>query len=155
MKIGRTLACGLAVVVLAATAACGSDSAGGSSEDPLTLWTHNAGNPQELAVVEQIAADWNTAHPDRKVTVRAFPQAAYNEAVVSAATAKKLPCILDTDAPTVPNWAYAGYLAPLEIPADVLARQLPSTVGTYQGKTYSVGYYEAALGLFARKSALT
>jgi multiple sugar transport system substrate-binding protein len=151
----RTLACGLAGAVLAAAGACGSGGAGGSSEAGLTLWTHNAGNPQELAVVEQIAADWNAAHPDKKVTVRAFPQAAYNEAVVSAATAKKLPCILDTDAPTVPNWAYAGYLAPLEIPDDLLAKQLPSTVGKFQGKTYSVGYYEAALGLFARKSALT
>lgn len=150
----RTTACGLAAALLAATAACGSDG-GGSSDDAMTLWTHNAGNPGELAVVEQIAADWNAAHPDKKVVVRAFPQAAYNEAVVSAATAKKLPCILDTDAPTVPNWAYAGYLAPLDIPGDVLSKQLPSTVGTYQGKTYSVGYYEAALGLFARKSALT
>lgn len=149
------LSWGLAVAVMATAAACGTESAGGSSDDSLTLWTHNAGNPQELAVVEQIAADWNATHQDKKVTVRAFPQAAYNEAVVSAATAKKLPCILDTDAPTVPNWAYAGYLAPLEIPGDVLAKQLPSTVGKYQDKVYSVGYYEAALGLFARKSALT
>ncbi|MCW6005684.1 extracellular solute-binding protein [Micromonospora sp. CPCC 205371] len=151
----RLLASALAAAVLAGSAACGSGEGTGTSADGgLTLWTHNAGNPEELAVVEQIVADWNAAHPEKKITVQAFPQAAYNEAVVAAATAKKLPCILDTDAPTVPNWAYAGYLVPLEIPADLLAKQLPSTVGTYQGKTYSVGYYEAALGLFARKSAL-
>ena len=158
MKTSKTrlLASGLLTVVLTSVTACGSSgSAGGSADGGLTLWTHNAGNPAELAVVQQIANDWNAAHPDRKVTVQAFPQAAYNEAVVAAATAKKLPCILDIDAPTVPNWAYAGYLAPLELPADLLAKQLPSTVGTYQGKAYSVGYYEAALALFARKSALT
>jgi multiple sugar transport system substrate-binding protein len=152
----RLLASGLLVVVLTSVPACSSSAGTGRSADGgLTLWTHNAGNPEELAVVQQIADEWNTAHPDKKVTVQAFPQAAYNEAVVGAATAKKLPCILDTDAPTVPNWAYAGYLAPLDLPADLLAKQLPSTVGTYQGKTYSVGYYEAALALFARKSALT
>ena len=43
-----------------------------------------------------------------KIKVQAFPQASYNDAVVAAATAKKLPCILDTDAPTVPAWAFAG-----------------------------------------------
>jgi multiple sugar transport system substrate-binding protein len=147
------LAAGLAAGVLAGAAACGSDS-GGGTDGSLTLWTHNAGNPEELAVVEQIAADWNAAHPNKKITVQSFPQAAYNDAVVAAATAKKLPCILDTDAPTVPNWAYAGYLEPLDLPADLLAKQLPSTVGTYKGKTYSVGYYEAALGLFTRRSVL-
>ena len=152
----KLLASGLLTVVLASVPACSSSGGTGQSADGgLTLWTHNAGNPEELAVVQQIADGWNTAHPDKKVTVQAFPQAAYNEAVVGAATAKKLPCILDTDAPTVPNWAYAGYLAPLDLPADLLAKQLPSTVGTYQGKTYAVGYYEAALALFARKSALT
>ena len=157
MKTSKTrlLISGLLAVGLTGVAACGSSgSASRSTDGSLTLWTHNAGNPAELAVVQQIADDWNRAHPDRKVTVQAFPQAAYNEAVVAAATAKKLPCILDTDAPTVPNWAYAGYLAPLELPADLLAKQLPSTVGTYQDKAYSVGYYEAALALFARKSAL-
>ena len=145
----------LAAAVLTGAGACGSSAGGGGDgEDGLTLWTHNAGNPEELAVVNRIAADWNAAHPDKKIVVQAFPQAAYNDAVVAAATAKKLPCILDTDAPTVPNWAYAGYLAPLDIPADLLAKQLPGTVGTYQGKTYAVGHYEAALAVFARRSAL-
>jgi multiple sugar transport system substrate-binding protein len=155
-NVRTVLAAGLAAATLAGAAACGSaEGTGASADGSLTLWTHNAGNPEELAVVQQIADDWNASHPGKKITVQSFPQAAYNDAVVAAATAKKLPCILDTDAPTVPNWAYAGYLAPLDIPGDLLAKQLPSTIGTYKGKTYSVGYYEAALGLFARKSAIT
>jgi multiple sugar transport system substrate-binding protein len=128
----------------------GSDSSGGT----ITLWTHNAGNPLELGVVNQIVKDYNASQTKYKVVVQAFPQASYNDAVVAAATAKKLPCILDTDAPTVPNWAYAGYLAPLDLPADVVNAQLPSTLGNYKGKLYSVGYYDAALGLFARGDAL-
>jgi multiple sugar transport system substrate-binding protein len=128
----------------------GSDSSGGT----ITLWTHNAGNPLELGVVNQIVKDYNASQTKYQVVVQAFPQASYNDAVVAAATAKKLPCILDTDAPTVPNWAYAGYLAPLDLPADVVNAQLPSTLGNYKGKLYSVGYYDAALGLFARGDAL-
>jgi multiple sugar transport system substrate-binding protein len=118
------------------------------------LWTHNAGNKEELAVVNQIVADYN-AQGKTKVKVQAFPQASYNDAVVAAATAKKLPCILDTDAPTVPAWAFAGYLAELNLPQDMVGKQLPSTLGKYQDKLYSIGYYDAALAIFARKSALT
>ena len=139
-------------------AGCGKASTTGSSgggNGSLTLWTHNAGNPQELAVVNQIVKDYNASQSKYKVTVQAFPQASYNDAVVAAATAKKLPCILDTDAPNVPNWAYAGYLAPLDLPGSVVDAQLPSTLGRYKDKLYAIGYYDAALGLFARKSALT
>jgi multiple sugar transport system substrate-binding protein len=156
-RIGRRGAAMLAGVATAALAlsACGTASSGsGGSAGQLTLWTHNAGNPAELGVVKQIVADYNASQSKYKVKVQAFPQESYNDAVVAAATAKKLPCILDTDAPTVPNWAYAGYLAPLDLPQDVVSKQLKSTLGEYKGKLYSVGLYEAALGLFAHKSAL-
>jgi len=156
-RILRRSAAVLAVMATSALTltACGtasSDSGGSSSE--LTLWTHNAGNPEELAVIKQIVADYNASQSKYTVKLQAFPQESYNDAVVAAATAKKLPCILDTDAPTVPNWAYAGYLTPLDLPQDLVAKQLKSTLGVYKGDLYSVGLYDAALGLFAHKSAL-
>ena len=137
-------------------AGCGkADTSGGSAASgELTLWTHNAGNKEELAVVNQIVADYNASQTKNKVKVQAFPQASYNDAVVAAATAKKLPCILDTDAPTVPSWAFAGYLAELNLPQDLVGKQLASTLGKYNDKLYSIGYYDAALAIFARKSAL-
>lgn len=138
-------------------AGCGTaaDTAGsGGGDGELTLWTHNAGNPAELGVVKQIVSDFNASQDDVTVRIEAFPQESYNDAVVAAATAHKLPCILDTDAPTVPNWAYAGYLSPLDLPQDLVDKQLPSTLGNYGDKLYSIGYYDAALGLFAHKSAL-
>lgn len=145
-----------AAVVLAGCGKATTNTPGGSSDSgQLTLWTHNAGNKEELAVVEQIVKDYNASQSKNKVTVQAFPQASYNDAVVAAATAKKLPCILDTDAPNVPAWALAGYLAELKLPQEMVAKQLPSTVGKYENKLYSIGYYDAALAIFARKSALT
>jgi multiple sugar transport system substrate-binding protein len=155
--IGRRWAAALAGVATAALAlsACGAASTGGgSSTGELTLWTHNAGNPAELGVINQIVEDYNASQSKYKVKLQAFPQESYNDAVVAAATAKKLPCLLDTDAPTVPNWAYAGYLTPLDLPQDLVSKQLKSTLGNYQGKLYSIGLYDAALGLFAHKSAL-
>jgi multiple sugar transport system substrate-binding protein len=149
------LAMGAVATVLATAACATATNTSGSSGGTLTLWTHNAGNPQELAVVQQIVDDFNKSQTSYKVKLQAFPQASYNDAVVAAATANKLPCILDTDAPNVPNWAYAKYLAPLDLPSDLTNKQLKSTLGQYKGKLYSIGYYDAALALFAHKSALT
>jgi multiple sugar transport system substrate-binding protein len=118
------------------------------------MWTHNAGNKEELAIVNQIVKDYNASQTKNQVKVQAFPQAAYNDAVTAAATAKKLPCILDIDAPIVPNWAWAGYLAKLDLPQDLVAKQLPSTLGKWNDQLYSIGYYDVALTLFARKDAL-
>ena len=144
------------VAAALALAACGtaSNGGGGGSGGELTLWTHNAGNPVELGVIKQIVKDYNASQSKYTVKLQAFPQESYNNSVVAGATAKKLPCILDSDAPTVPNWAYAGYLAPLNLPQDLVSKQLKSTLGIYKGKLYSVGLYDAALGLFAHKSAL-
>ena len=146
--------------VLAATAGalllagCGTAETGDGRGGTLTLWTHNAGNPQELGVVQRIVKDFNASQSKYTVKIQAFPQASYNDSVAAAATAKKLPCILDSDAPNVPNWAFAGYLAPLTLPQAMVDKQLKSTLGLYEGKLYSIGYYDAALALFAHKSAL-
>ena len=149
---------GIAVLMVGTLlAGCGKAETGGGGDaasGELTLWTHNAGNKEELAVVNQVVADYNASQDKTKVKVQAFPQASYNDAVVAAATAKKLPCILDTDAPNVPSWAFAGYLSELNLPQDLVSKQLPSTLGKYQDKLYSIGYYDAALAIFARKSAL-
>lgn len=149
----------IALVAVLVLAGCGgkapSGGGGGTGEGgELTMWTHNAGNKVELAIVNQIVKDYNASQTKHQVKVQAFPQATYNDAVTAAATAKKLPCILDIDAPIVPNWAWAGYLAKLDLPQDLVDKQLPSTLGKWKDTLYSIGYYDAALGLFARKSAL-
>jgi multiple sugar transport system substrate-binding protein len=146
---------GLCVMVLALTA-CGTvkNSSSGGSNGELTLWTHNGGNPAELAAVNTVVNDFNASQSKYKVKLTAFPQKSYNDAVVAAATAKKLPCILDMDAPIVPNWAWAGYLSSLNLPQDMVSKQLPSTLGKYKDKLYAVGYYEAALAMYVRTGAL-
>ena len=95
----------------------------------LELWTHNGGNEPELPVVETIVSDFNASQEEYKVEIQSFPQDSYNDAVTAAASAEKLPCILDVDGPIMPSWAWGGYLAPLDLPDELFADQLPSTIG--------------------------
>jgi multiple sugar transport system substrate-binding protein len=152
----RLATASLAVALAVTLAGCGksSSSAGDSGGNTLTLWTHNAGNAAELASINAIVADYNSSQKNYQVKVQAFPQDSYNQSVTAAAAAKKLPCILDVDAPNVPNWAWAKYLTPLTGLDDTLSKFLPSTVGKWKSQTYSFGYYDVSLALVSRKSVL-
>lgn len=156
-RITRILATSLAGAALLGTlGACGKGSASSSSEDSneITMWTHNAGNPEELKAIEDVVAAYNSSSDAKaKVKVQAFPQDSYNDSVVAAASAGNLPCIVDIDGPNVPNWAWAEYLTPLKLSAD-LSSNLPSTVAKWDGETYAVGYYDVALAMMARASDL-
>jgi multiple sugar transport system substrate-binding protein len=145
-----------AAALLAGCGGSGSAGSSGADGNTLTLWTHNAGNATEYAVVKRIVTDFNASQSKYKVKIQAFPQDSYNDSVVAAASARKLPCVLDVDGPNVPNWAWGGYLAPLDLSAGKVkvSDQLPSTVGTYQDKTYAFGFYDVALTMYARKSVL-
>ncbi|PUB32087.1 carbohydrate ABC transporter substrate-binding protein (CUT1 family) [Promicromonospora sp. AC04] len=150
----------LSVSALGALAltACGQAGQGGTTSDDgrvqLTMWTHSAGNPAELEVYEQIVKDFNASQDEYEVVEESFPQGAYNDAIVAAAAADDLPCLLDMDGPIVPNWAWAGYIQPLDLPTEITDSLLPTAVGSYQDEIYSAGYWDAALGVIARRSVL-
>lgn len=149
----------LAISAVSATTltACGQAGQGGGDTDgpaQVTLWTHSAGNPNELAVYEQIIDDFNASQDDYEVVQESFPQAAYNDAIVAAAASDDLPCLLDMDGPIVPNWAWAGYVQPLGISTEITDSLLPTAVGTWDDEVYSAGYWDAALSMFARQSVL-
>ena len=151
----RLTAASVAVAGVLALAACSSGgSSGGSGDGTVTLWTHNGGNEEELGIVDQIVKDFNASQTDYTVKVESFPQESYNKSVVAAASAKKLPCVVDIDSPNVPNWVWAGYLEALDLPKSEFAGQLESTVGTVDGKIYSYGHYDVALAMYARPSVL-
>lgn len=158
-RLRRLVAASVAVAAgFTLISACSSSSGSGSSTSggttTLVLWTHNAGNDKELGVVKQVIADFNASQTKYKVEYQSFPQGAYNDAVVAAAAAKKLPCVLDVDGPNVPNWAWAKYLEPLDLPEGDFANQLPSTVGKFNDRVFSFGFYDVALSMITRKSTL-
>ncbi|OOY18217.1 extracellular solute-binding protein [Thioclava sp. DLFJ4-1] len=136
--------------VIAATGFC---SAAFATTD-LTMWYHGAGNKVESKIVHQIIDDFNKSQSDYKVALQSFPQNSYNDSVTAAALAGNLPDILDMDGPIMPNWAWSGYLQPLPIPEDHFKDFLPGTKGVYDGKLYSIGLWDAAVALYARKSTM-
>ena len=120
----------------------------------LSMWYHGAGNEVEGKVIHKIVDDFNASQSDWKVTIESFPQDSYNDSVTAAALAGKLPDILDMDGPNMPNWAWSGYIQPLPIDESAIANFLPGTKGIWDGKLYSIGLWDAAVALYARKSTL-
>lgn len=124
------------------------------AQTELSLWYHGAGNPTEGEILNTVISDFNASQSDWAVKLEQFPQGAYNDTIVAAAVAGNLPDIIDVDGPNMPNWAWAGYMAPLELSEGTLDGFLPGTIGTWQDKIYSVGLWDAAVAMFARKSVL-
>ena len=120
----------------------------------LELWYHGAGNEVESSIVRQIIDDFNASQSDYVVELQDFPQQSYNESVVAAALAGDLPDIIDVDGPVMPNWAWSGYLQPIELPEGTLDGFLPGAVGIWEGEVYSVGLWEAAIAMYGRRSVL-
>src|SRR5690606_20030215 len=124
------------------------------AQTELSLWYHGAGNDVERSILVGIIDDFNASQSDWTVTLEQFPQLAYNEAVVAAAIAGNLPDTIAVDGPGLPNWARAGYLQPLQLSDDALDGFLPGPIGKWDDKIYSVGLWDAAVAMYARRSVL-
>ncbi|PJM78519.1 extracellular solute-binding protein [Bifidobacterium scaligerum] len=155
----KALAASLAIASLVTVGGCGeaARAAAKANANEITIWTHTAGSEAELAGVQQIIDDYN-ASPDKKATIKlqSFPQSSYNDSVISASSANNLPCLVDVDQPNTPYWAWANILDPLTDEA-LLKRTkdlIPSATGKWNDKVYTVGYFDATVALFARKSVL-
>ena len=139
---------------MAASAVIMAWAASAQATETLTMWYHGAGNEVESKIINQIIADFNGAQTDWKVELQSFPQAAYNDSVTAGALAGNLPDILDVDGPNMPNWAWAGYMQPLQIDEAKIADFLPGPKGIYNGKLYSIGLWDAAVAMVTRQSYL-
>ncbi len=124
------------------------------AQTQLSMWYHGAGNHVEGEIVQQIIDDFNASQSDWVVALESFPQESYNDSVTAAALAGNLPDIIDVDGPILPNWAWAGYMAPLTIDESKLDGFLPGSLGRWNGELYAVGLWDAACAIFARKSVL-
>ena len=125
-----------------------------SAATDLTMWNHNAGNSVETDIVKQVISDFNESQSDWNVVLEIFPQETYNDSIVAAALAGSLPDIIDVDGPVMPNWAWSGYLKPLELDESLIEDFLPTTIGRWDDEIYSVGLWEAAVSMFTRRSTL-
>ncbi len=140
-----TLALASAVALLLSTAL---------AQTEISLWYHGAGNEVERSILVGIIDDFNASQGDWEVVLEEFPQGAYNESIVAAALAGNLPDIIDVDGPVMPNWAWSGYLQPLDLSEGALDGFLPGAIGVWDDEVYSVGLWDAAVAMYARASVL-
>lgn len=129
------------------------ENASSAAED-VTMWYHGAGNDVERELLTNIINDFNAAQDACNIVREDFPQEAYNESVIAAALDGSLPDIIDVDGPVMPNWAWAGYMQPLDVDPALYADFLPGTIGEWNGEVYSIGLWDAAVGIYANPSVM-
>src|SRR2546428_2493090 len=142
--------------------ACGSTSSttAGSASGPITvqLFFHSGQGAERDALNATLKA-FSDRNPDITVEAVQLPEGRYTDQVNIAALARSLPCLLDFDGPTLYNYAWSGYLIPLDkyVSPEMKADFLPSIIkqGMYNHHLYSLGQFDSGLGLYANKQYLS
>ena len=123
----------------------------------IAVWTRTFGS-QEAAVIKQAMATFNRSQQAYKAELFASNYRHYADWVQNVAVTGTLPCLLELDGPFVAEFAWPGYLQPLDkfISPEMRRDLLPSIIaqGTYDGHVYSLGQFDSGLGLWANRRYL-
>jgi len=148
----------LLVVLNMMFSACGSTSSTTSGPITIQLFFHSGQGPEREALNATLKA-FSDRNSGIKVDVVQVPEGRYTDQVNIAALARSLPCLLDFDGPTLYNYAWSGYLIPLDkyVSPEMKADFLPSIIqqGTYNHHLYSLGQFDSGLGIYANKHYLS
>ena len=121
------------------------------------VWFHS-GKGEEREVLDAQVTDFNAMQDDVIIEAVQLPEGSYNDQVNAAALAGDMPCLLDFDGPFLYNYAWSGYLRPIDdfVSADLKADFLPSIInqGTYAGNLYSLGTFDSGLAIWGNKAYL-
>lgn len=143
----------VASLLALAVSACAPET--GNDRTVLTLWKHQAGEVEEAAGRDAIAR-FNASQDRVHIRAQSIPQGAYSQSITAASLSGRLPCLMTVDHPMVSSFVWAGHLRPIDdlLPAAALQDVSPAALGRYEGHVYSVGQFDAALAIFARRSDL-
>ena len=124
----------------------------------IAVWTRSTFSTDETNALKAAALAFNGAQQAYRAEVFASNYRNYADWVQSVAVTGTLPCLLEVDGPFVAEFAWPGYLQPLDrFISPALRRDLlPSIVaqGTYSGHLYSLGQFDSGLGLWANRRYL-
>ena len=123
----------------------------------IDVWFHS-GKGEEREALDASIEEFNNTHPDVQVNAIQLPEGSYNDQVNAAALAGDLPCALDFDGPFLYNYAWSGYLMPIDqyVSEELRNDFLPSIIdqGTYAGNLYSLGQFDSGLAIWANREYL-
>lgn len=126
----------------------------------IPIWQHG-GIERDILLLQ--IEEFNASQSEYRLALTEIPGgiaagSTFNDAVNAAALAGELPCILDLDGPNLYNYAWAGFLIPLDdyVTDEFLADYMPSLIaqGTYNGHLYALGQFDSGVGIATRKSLL-
>lgn len=143
---------------LTAAAALGALAAGAARAQELTAQSYASAIGTSDAMIAGAQRFEDASGID--VTYNAIPSAGYNDAVNAAAAAGDLPDVLMIDGPNLANYAWAGYLRPLNDLVDpaLIADMTTAMVeqGTYgpDGQLYCLGPTDAGLAILGNRAYL-
>ena len=119
---------------------------------------HHSGAGAENDAIRTVLNSFNEAQDTYQAVITELPGEGYNEQVTAAALSGNLPCLLDFDGPYQYNYAWAGYLRPIDefVSDELLDSILPTVIeqGTYNGQLYSLSQFEGGLGIWGNRSLL-
>ena len=151
---GRPRRLGRLFVLL--TAACAAVAV--ATPKTITVWTRSTFNTNEEGALKAAVAAFNQSQQSYKAELFASNYRNYADWVQGVAVTGTLPCLLEVDGPFVADFAWPGYLQPLDgFVSPALRRDLlPSIIaqGTYDGHLYSLGQFDSGLGLWANRRYL-
>lgn len=154
----KKLLIGLLVLVTALSLFAGGETeqnTGGKAT--VEVWFH-AGKGEERDTFSKQVEIFNNMQDEIVIDYILLPEGSYNDQVAAAALSGDLPDLLDFDGPNVYNYAWAGYVMPLDkfIPSEMKSDLLPSIIdqGTYAGKIYALGVFDSGLAIWANKEYL-
>ena len=78
----------------------------------ISMWRHESGD-LEVTLTRAMIDDFNKSQQKYKVVYENLPKGSFTQSVTAAAVAKKLPCLIDMDQPTVANFAWSGHIRPI------------------------------------------
>ncbi|KOV99276.1 extracellular [Streptomyces sp. NRRL B-1140] len=162
-KLRRTGLTALALLPLAALAACGGGSGGGdtsaeegSGKGTISVWAHQ-GQASEAKALQNAVKSFNSSQSAVKAELKLIPEKDYTK-TITATDASELPDVLEFDGPTMANFVYNSKLAPVDghVSAKTLANATDAikAQGEIDGKHYGLGMFDAGLGMYANKKLL-
>jgi len=153
----RFILCILILALAIPLFAGGKSDAETSGKKIVEVWFHS-GKGEEREVLNAQVQEFNTMQDIYEVNAVLLPEGSYNEQVSAASLADDLPDLLDFDGPFVYNYAWAGYLKPMDeyVSPELKSDLLPSILaqGTYDGKLYALGTFDSGLAIWGNKTYL-
>ncbi len=125
----------------------------------ISVWTHTLPGSVEGGVLMTAVNEFEQAQGDYKIELVPIAPEIYADRVTGSAESGSLPCVLEFDGPYLYNFAWPGYLQPIDqfVSAEMKADFLPSIIaqGTFNGKLYSLGQFDSGLAIYGNRRYLT